>query len=370
MRKSFKYRLFVNKIQEAKLINLIGSARFLYNCALEHRITCWKQWRKSVSYYDQCHSIKEIRTFDDGIAQLNNSCCQNTLRNLDKAFQNFFRRIKQGEKPGFPRFKGKDHFHSITFPTYGNGIKLKNNKLYIQNVGSIRIKLHRELEGKIKTVTIKRQNSKFYASFSCDEVPQNILPMSTKEIGIDVGIKSFAVLSDGKVIDNPKYLKQSETKIKIAQSKYSKKRSKTLRKKLACLHIKVANQRKDFQHKLSHKIVNEFGYIFIENLKPTNMIKGDFKVLNKYINDAAWSQFFSFLVYKAENAGRKLIKVNPKNTTQNCSQCGQLVPKDLSVRVHDCPHCGLKIDRDHNAALNILRLGRSLLLGKEAVSFG
>jgi len=370
MRKSFKYRLFVNKTQEVKLINLIGSARFLYNCALEHRIICWKQWRKSVSYYDQSAAIKEIRSFNAGLAQLNCSCCHNILKTLDNAFQAFFRRIKHGEKPGFPRFKGKDHFHSITFPAYGDGIKLKNNKLYIQNVGSIRIKLHRELEGKIKTVTIKRQNSKFYASFSCDEVPQNILPKSTKEIGIDVGIKSFAVMSDGKVVDNPKYLKQSETKIKETQSQHSKKPSKTLRKKLACLHTKVSNQRRDFQHKLSHKIVNEFGYIFIENLQPKQMVENNTKILNKYINDAAWSQFFNFLVYKAENAGRKLIKVNPKNTTQNCSQCGQLVPKDLSVRVHDCPHCGLKIDRDHNAALNILRLGRSLLLGKEAVSFG
>ncbi len=370
MRKSFKYRLFVNKTQEAKLTDLLGSARFLYNCALEHRIICWKQWRKSISYYDQCVGLTEVRTFDDSLSNLNCTCSQNVLRNLDKAFQAFFRRVKKGQKPGFPRFKGKDRFHSITFPHYGNGIKLSYGKLYVQNVGLIRIKLHRPIDGKIKAVTIKRQNGKFYAIFSCDEVPQNILSKSNREIGIDVGIKSFAVLSDGTVVDNPKYLKQSETKIKETQRKYSKKPSKTLRKKLACLHEKVANQRKDFQHKLSRKIINEFGYIFIENLQPQQMVKSNKKILNKYINDAAWSQFFGFLSYKAENAGRKLIKVNPKNTTQNCSQCGQLVPKDLSVSVHDCPHCGLKMDRDHNAAINILALGRSVLLGKEAVNSG
>ena len=370
MRKSFKYRLFVNKTQATKLGEFFQSARFLYNCALEHRIICWKQWHKSISYYDQCYSIKEIRSFNDGLAQLNYNCSQNILRNIDKAFQAFFRRIKQGGKPGFPRFKGRDRFHSITFPIYGNGVKLKNGKLYIQSIGYIRIKLHRKIEGIIKTVTIKRQNSKFYASFSCDEVPQNVLPKSNKEVGIDVGIKSFAVMSDGATIDNPKYLKQSEAKIKETQSKCSKKPSKTLRKKLACLHTKVRNQRRDFQHKLSRTIVNEFGYIFIENLKPRDMVKNSPKVLNKYINDAAWSQFFGFLSYKAENAGRKLIKVNPKNTTQMCSQCGTIVPKDLSVRVHDCPHCGLEIDRDHNAALNILALGRSILLGKEAVNLG
>ena len=369
MKKSFKYRLFTNKTQEAKLNELLSSARFLYNNALEHRIVCYKQWKKSINYYDQSNALKEIRSFDDGIAKLNFGASQNTLRQLDKAFQAFFRRIKSGDTPGFPRFKGKDRFNSITFPTYGDGIKLKNGKLYIQNVGYIRINLHRNLEGKIKTVTIKRQNDRFYASFSCDEVPQNILSTSTKEIGIDVGIKSFAVMSDGQVIDNPKYLKQSESKLKEIQRQQSKKRSKNLKKKLARLHEKVSNQRKDFQHKLSRKIINEFGYIYVEKLKPKEMVKNNFKVLNKYINDAAWSQFFNFLSYKAENAGRKLIKVNPKNTTQACSGCGKIVPKDLSVRIHNCPYCGLILDRDYNAALNIFRLGHSLCFKQEAICF-
>ena len=368
MKKSFKYRLFTNKTQKDRLNALLGSARFLYNCALEQRIICYKQWHKSINYYDQANSLKEIRNLDNGIAELNYSCSQNILRQLDKAFQAFFRRIKQGEKPGFPRFKGKDRFHSITFPSYGDGIKLKNGKLYIQNVGHVRIKLHRDLEGKIKTVTIKRQNGRFYASFSCDDVPQNILPVSTEEIGIDVGIKSFAVMSDGQMIDNPKYLKQSETKIKETQSQYSKKRSKNLKKKLACLHEKVSNQRKDFHHKLSRKIVDCFGFIFIEDLKSRQMANGNFKVLNKYINDAAWSQFFNFLSYKAEEAGRRVIKVNPKNTTQTCSKCGKIIKKDLSARVHKCS-CGLEISRDLNAAYNILRRGQRLVFKTEAVCF-
>lgn len=368
MRKSFKYRLFTNKVQEAHLESLLDSARFLYNCALEHRIVCWKQWRKSINYYDQANTLKEIRGINKGIAKLNYSASQNLLRQLDKAFQAFFKRIKQGEKPGFPRFKGKDRFRSITFPAYGDGVKLKNSKLYIQNVGHIRINLHRNIEGTIKTVTIKKQNGRFYVSFSCDEVPQNILPTSTKKIGIDVGIKSFAVMSDGQMIDNPKYLKQSEVKLKETQSQYSKKRSKNLKRKLGRLHEKVSNQRKDFQHKLSRKIVDEFGFIFIEKLQPKQMVKNNFKVLNKYINDAAWSQFFNFLDYKAECAGRTLIKVNPKNTTQACSKCGKIVPKDLSVRVHKCS-CGFIADRDHNAALNILRRGLRLVHSTEAVCF-
>lgn len=369
MRKSFKYRLFTNKTQEARFDSLFNSARFLYNCALEQRIVCWKQGRKSISYYDQASALKEIRNFDEDLAQLNYSASQNILRRLDKAFQAFFRRIKQGDEPGFPRFKGKDRFHSITFPAYGDGIKLKNGKLYIQNVGHIRIKLHRNLEGKIKAVTIKKQNGRFYVSFSCDEVPQTILPVSTKDIAIDVGIKSFAVMSDGQVVDNPKHLKQSEEKLQELQRQHSKKRTRKTRRKLTCLHEKVANQRKDFQHKLSRKIVNEFGSIFVENLKPKQMVNGNFKVLNKYINDAAWSQFFNLLSYKAEEAGRVLVKVNPKNTTRACSRCGKIVPKDLSVRIHICPYCGLNMDRDKNAALNILRLGRSLCFTQEAVCF-
>jgi len=369
MRKSFKYRLRTNKTQEIKLDNLLNSARFLYNCALEHRIVCYKQWRKSINYYDQANSLKEIRDFNKGIAQLNFSCSQNILRQLDKAFQAFFRRIRQGEKPGFPRFHGEDRFNSITFPAYGDGIKLKNGKLYIQNVGHIRIKLHRNLEGIIKIITITRQNGRFYASFSCNEVPQNILPISTKEIGIDVGIKSFAVISDGEIIDNPKHLKQSEAKLKELQQQHSKKHTHKTKRKLARLHEKVSNQRKDFLHKLSRKIVNQFGFIFVEDFKPKEMVNNGFKVLNKYINDAAWSQFFNFTSYKAEWAGRVFVKVNPKGTTQECFNCGEIVPKDLSVRIHHCPQCNFKVPRDFNSSLNILRRGHRLVHCTEAVCF-
>lgn len=368
MRRSFKYRLFTNKQQEERIEKLFNAARFLYNCALEQRVLCWKQWKKSINYYDQANALKEIRAFDGELAKLNCSASQDVLRRLDKAFQSFFRRIKTGDSPGFPRFKGVDRFNSITFPSYGDGIRLKNGKLYIQNVGSIRIKLHRDIEGTIKTVSITRQNGHFYAAFSCDEISHNALPFCSDDVGIDVGIKSFAAMSNGEIIDNPKHLRHSEDKLKILQQKHSKKRTRKTRKELSCLHAKVANQRKDFLHKLSRSIVDRYGNIFIEALQPKEMVKGNFRVLNKYINDAAWSMFFSLLTYKAENAGRRLIKVNPRGTTQVCSSCGQIVKKDLSVRVHQCS-CGLKIDRDLNAALNILRLGHSLCFKQEAVCF-
>jgi putative transposase len=368
VKKSFKYRLFTNKTQETKLNALLDSARFLYNCALEHRIVCWNQWKISVNFYDQSYTLKEIRSFDENIAKLNFSCCQNILKQLDKTFQAFFRRVNQGDTPGFPRFKGRDRFNSIPFSAYGDGIKLKKGKLYVQNVGYIRIKLHRNIEGIIKTVTLKRQNGRFYASFSCDEVPQNILPVSKKEIGIDVGIKSFAVMSDGQIIDNPKYMKQSEKNLKKLQQQHSKKKTSKTRKLLSNQYKKISNQRADFQHKLSRKIINAFGYIFVEKLKPKKMMQNNPPNLNKNINDAAWSQFFAFLCYKAEYAGRTFVEVNPKNTTQRCHICKKIVKKDLSVRIHNCPFCGLVLDRDLNAALNILRFGRSLCSKQKAVN--
>lgn len=367
MRKYFKYRLFTNKTQEIRLNGLFDSARFLYNCALEHRIVCYKQWKKSVTYYNQANTLKEIRSFDDGLVQLNYCCSQNVLRQLDKAFQDFFRRVKRGGAPGFPRFKSKDRFHSITFPAYGNGVKLKNKKLYIQNVGHVRIKLHRILQGRIKTVAIKKRNGHFYVSFCCDRVPINKPLISTKQVGIDVGIKSFAVMSNGQVVDNPKHMKQLETKLNELQRQYSKKCSHKTKRNLLRLHGRVANQRKDFLHKLSRKIVNEFGFVFVEDLKPQKMVNGNIKVLNRYINDAAWSQFFGYISYKAEWAGRVFVKVDPKGTTQECSNCGEIVPKDLSVRIHDCPKCGLKVSRDYNASLNILRRGQRLVSMTEAV---
>lgn len=369
MRKSFKYRLFTNRTQEIKLSKLLDSARFLYNCALEHRIVCWNQWQKSINYYDQSYTLKEIRKFDKDIAKLNHTASKDILRRLDYAFKSFFRRIKSGDKPGFPRFKGKNRFNSITFPVYGDGIKLKNGKLYIQNVGNVRIKLHRDIEGKIKTVSIKRQNGHFYASFSCDEVLPKMLELSNDEIGIDVGIKSFATFSNGEIIDNPKHLKSNQKKLKDLHQKYSKKRTNEARKKLTRLYNKISNQRKDFLHKLSRNIVNRFGFIFIEDIKPKKIFRGKYKTLNKYVSDVAWSMFFDMLSYKAEEAGRKLIKVNPKNTTQQCSACGNIVIKDLSIRIHECS-CGLSINRDHNAALNILALGQSVLgSSREAVCF-
>jgi putative transposase len=369
MIKSFKYRLFTSSSQETALDGALDAARFLYNNALEQRIICWKQWHKSISYYDQSNALKEIRSFDEEIARLNFSASQDVLRRLDKAFQAFFRRLKQGDTPGFPRFKGKDRFDSITFPTYGDGVKLKNGKLYIQNIGNVRIKLHRDIEGTIKTVTLRRTNDKWYACFSCEVTNATPLPITNSVVGVDVGCSSFATLSTGEKIANPRFLKTDEAKLLKSQRRLSKavKGSpdrKKQRRKLSRIHEKIANRRDDFAHKLSLSLILAYQIIVFEKLNIIGMMGNKTKYfghkLNKSISDAAWRQFMQFTIYKAACAGRQVIFVNPRNTSKICSRCGRIVEKTLADRVHRCS-CGLVLDRDENAAINILSLGLKTL---------
>lgn len=362
MRKSFLYRLYPNEIQAEKLKGLLNIARELYNACLQERRDAWKMQGKSLNYYDQANELKELRQAIPEVATLNYSATQDMLRRLDKSFKAFFKRIKQGEKPGYPRFKGYNRFNSITFPTYGDGVKLKDNRLYVQNVGLIKIKMHRDLEGQINTVTLKRVCDKWYAVFS-NTIEIEPLPTSNKSVGIDVGIESFAVTSDGEFIENPHYLRDSQRELRVLQRRVARrKKGGSNRRKavkiLAKQHLKIRNQRKDFAHKVSRQIVNLYGYIAVEDLQIKNMVRNHH--LAQSISDAGWGEFLDFLSYKAEWAGRKFVKVNPNGTSQTCSVCGIKVPKDLSVRIHNCPNCGISLHRDFNSALNILRLGRSL----------
>lgn len=362
MRKSFLYRLYPNEIQAEKLKGLLNIARELYNACLQERRDAWKMQGKSLNYYDQANELKELRQAIPEVATLNYSATQDMLRRLDKSFKAFFKRIKQGEKPGYPRFKGYNRFNSITFPTYGDGVKLKDNRLYVQNVGLIKIKMHRDLEGQINTVTLKRVCDKWYAVFS-NTIEIEPLPTSNKSVGIDVGIESFAVTSDGEFIENPHYLKASLRKLRVAQRSVSRKKKgshnrRKAVKSLAKQYLRVSNQRQDFAHKVARNIIYAYGFIAVEDLQIKNMVRNHH--LAQSISDAGWGNFLNLLSYKAEWAGRKFVKVNPNGTSQVCSACGLNVPKDLSVRIHHCPNCGISLHRDFNSALNILRLGRSL----------
>lgn len=362
MRKAFLYRLYPNTTQSDKLSGLLDTARHLYNAALQERRDAYKMQGVSLNYYDQANELKELRQELPEVAQLNFSATQDMLRRLDKSFKSFFRRVKIGEKAGFPRFKGRDRFNSITFPTYGDGIKLRDSRLYIQNVGLVKIKLHRSLEGGINTVTLKQDCDKWYAVFS-DTVEVEPLSTCNKQVGIDVGLESFAVTSDGEYIDNPHFLRDSLARLRVAQRKVARRKKgghnrRKAVKLLARQHLKIKNRRDVFLHEKANDIINNYGYIAVEDLRIKNMVRNHH--LAQGISDASWGRFVNILSYKAEYAGRVFTQVNPNGTSQRCSVCGFNVPKDLSIRIHNCPNCGVSLHRDFNSALNILTLGRSV----------
>lgn len=380
--RAYKFRLWTNVNQERELGIMLETHRRLYNSALAQRRWFYDEWQISRSYTNQSGWFKDEREDNRWFAAINFSSAQATLRRLDKAFQNFFRRVKAGEEPGYPRFKGRDRFNSVLFPSHGDGIRLKGNKLRVQHVGTIRVCLHREVEGTIKTLSIKREADKWFLVVACDlgepATVGNILP----SVGIDVGLTHFATLSNGETIENPRYLKEELPELRRAQRSVSRKKQggsnrKKAKRRVARTHARVANLRREHQHKVSNDLISRYGFFAVESLNLQGMIKND--RLSRAIADVAWSSFVEVLTHKAERAGGEVIQVSPNNTSQICSGCGTKVPKALSVRVHRC-ECGLVLDRDHNAARNILerawggtsQLGISraiALLPKEAVCF-
>jgi len=278
---------------------------------------------------------------------------QDVTMRVDLAFQAFFRRVKAGEKPGYPRFKGKGWYDSITY--LQSVFSLNGNTLSLSKIGNIKIKLHRPLEGNIKRLTIRKTSTgKWFVSILTDIETYKPLEHLDKSVGIDVGILSFATLSDGTYVPNPRFYIQEEKALARVNRKLSKAEKGTLERKkylktLCRIYERISNKREDFVQKLSKNLVDNYGTICFEDLNIKNMSKNH--NLAKHILDAAWSKLVTYTSYKAENAGRKVILVNPKNASKMCSNCGMLVEKDLSERTHNCPFCGLSIDRDLNASI-------------------
>jgi putative transposase len=302
---------------------------------------------------------------DGRLTLANFSCCQDVLRRVDKTYKAFYARVKRGEKPGFPRYRSARRYDSITFPSYGDGCGLlATGKLRVQGAGHIKVKLHRPVEGEIKTVTIKREAARWFVIFSVER-EASPLPACAAEVGIDVGLSSFAVLSNGAEIPNPRHYRVAEARFRCAQRKVARRknqRSNRRRKAVRLLqraHAHVANQRRDFQHKLSRQLVNEHGVIAVEDLNVKGLAGG---MLAKSVHDVGWNCFFQMLSYKAECAGRVLVKVDPRGTSQTCT-CGARVPKALADRRHDCAVCGLSAGRDHVSARVILARARCGLSG-------
>lgn len=359
MRKAFQYRLYPTKAQITDMCNILEDCRWLYNHFLGERKNSYEQGI-AVKHYDQLGTLVDLKK------HVNFTAFSQTLQNVgvrvELAYQAFFRRCKNGEKPGYPRFKSYGRYDSFTYPQ--SGFQLIKDRLYLSKIGEVNVRLHRSVLGKIKTVTIKRsRTNKWFVTFSCEDVPAIINNNITGSVGIDVGLTSFATLSNGSKVENPRFFKHGQDKLAVAQRRFSKTEKRSvLRSKrrfvVARIHERIANQRKDFVYKLARMFANKYKTICIEDLNINRMTE-DCR-FSKSIHDAAWAMFFQVLKHKAEEAGGSVIPVNPAYTSQDCSRCGTRVLKTLDERTHRCD-CGLVLDRDHNAALNILAAGQRSL---------
>jgi putative transposase len=366
VRKTFKYKLTPTPSQEQALETVLSRCWTLYNVALEQR----KMWRqreqcgqgKSATYYQQQAELPDLKGACPEYAEVNAQVLQDVILRVERTYQAFFRRLKQGKQPGYPRFQGRNRYNSFTYPQYGGGAALDGGLLNLSKIGRIRVQLHRPLAGTPKTVTISREADGWYACISCAEVPTQPLPLTGHETGIDVGLKAFLITAEGETIENPRHYRKAEKQLAKAQKRVSrrKKGSKRRRKAIVLLQLKhqqVKRQRTDFHHKTALALVRRYDAIYLEDLQVANMVRNP--RLAKSISDAGWATFRTILAGKAVYAGRRVVAVPPAFTSQECSGCGERVPKSLSVRTHVCPSCGLVMDRDENAALNILRAGQA-----------
>ena len=371
MRKSFQFRIYPNKKQEVALERTLTICRHLYNDSLAERkrqaeLNRLKQsfnvfpwgYPEWINYYDQANQLPLSKTAFQ--KEVHSQVLQNTLKRVERSFQNFF------NGAGYPRFQGRNRYNSFTYP--GSGLKLEDGKLNLSKIGAIKIILHRAIEGKIKTCTIKRDVDQWYVTFSC-EIDILIIPIEIKTItGIDVGLTSLITFSNGEQIEPPKYLRASEKRLAREQIHLSKKKkgSENRNKQriiVAKVHQRIRFQRKDFNHKLSTNLVNNYDHVVFEKLQIQNMVQNH--NLAKSISDAGWSQLINLTKYKAEYAGKIVELVNPRGTSQTCI-CGHHVPKDLSVRIHRCPSCGLVLNRDHVSAMIIKNISTAGIAGIQA----
>lgn len=357
--RTYKFRIYPNREQIERLDRTLTLCRRLYNAGLEQRIIA-RHLQYPIKYRNQQSELPKVKTELEEYNNVYSQVLQTTLQRLDKAFDNFFRRIKgrkQGAKikAGFPRFKSERRFRSITYPQSGFKV-LENGHLELSKVGTIRMFKHREIEGRIKTCALKKDGvGDWYAILTVEtpDVPQRELKT---RMGVDVGLKSLVTLSTGEKIAPPKFLRKSEDKLKQLQRRVSRKvkgssnRKKAIRR-LAKVHRRVERQRDDFLHKLSRSLVQKADMIVFEDLQIQNMMKNH--RLAKSIADASWGKLMRFTTYKAESAGGCGMYVDPYGTTTECSRCGAMTQISLSERTHVCSNCGFSIDRDWNASLNI-----------------
>lgn len=355
---TFKYWLLPSKRQYAALELILEAQRQFFNAALEERIGYYRATGKGRNYVDQCKALTQCRGALPEMAALPVSLQRWTLKRLDDAYAGFFRRVKRGENPGFPRFRGKGRWDSFGFTEF-SGIVRDGKRLRFKGMpGGLRVHLHRPLplDADIRSCVFRRDHKGWAVCFQVKIVAAEKRAVSTS-VGLDLGLNVFAYQSDGVVIPNPRIARRAEKKMRLrqralARCKRGSKRRGKVKTDLARLHAKIVNTRTTWLHQQSARIARSYDLIAAEDLHIANMVKNPH--LARSISDAGWSKFLAMVEYKAERAGAHFVTVDPRNTSQKCSGCGELVPKSLAVRTHSCPHCGLVIDRDENAARNIL----------------
>jgi putative transposase len=360
--KAYKYRLKTS----AKIIAIFESWLVLlcelYNAALQERRDAYRINHLSINYKAQANQLPEIKKDRPEFDRIHSQVIQNVLKRVSFAFDNFFCRVKKGQKPGYPRFRSSSRYDSFTYPQ--SGFSFKGRKLHLSKIGKVKVHLSRPIEGEIKTCTIKREADGWYVIFAVEEPKKEVAPAPKESVGVDVGIESFATLSDDEAapIANPQYFRGAEKDLKKAQRRVSRrvKRSKGRKKAVRLLqkkHLKVKRQRRDFHFKEARKLVKQYQSIKVEDLNIQGMVKNHH--LAKSISDAGWGQFIMILIFKAEEAGRTVIKVNPAYTSQDCSRCGHRNQITLATRIYQCSKCGLVIHRDRNGAKRIEQKGRA-----------
>jgi len=357
MKTAYKFRMYPNKQQEAQLELTINTCRHLYNLALADRKNAYELESINRTYEDQAAMLVAEKK-DGNFTGVFSQVLQDVLRRLDKSFKAFFRRVRSGEKPGYPRFKGEGWYKSFTYPQVG--FKLDGSKLTLSKIGTIRIFKHREVEGRVKTCTIKKDHlGHWYATLvsETEDVPQ-IEPKTA--LGVDLGLKSLVALSTGETIEYPRYYVQAENKLAVAQRNLSRKKKGSSNRRKANARVAkisqgIQNQRDEFLHQVSRKLADSADLIVFENLNISGMLKDHH--LTKHIQDHAWGKLIQFTQSKAAKAGKTVELVDARYTSQKCSKCGIIVPKTLAERTHLCLNCGLEMDRDINASLNIRTLG-------------
>ncbi|HUD70299.1 MAG TPA: transposase [Acidimicrobiales bacterium] len=381
--RSFRFRVYPTVKQAIALERALGLQCELYNAALEERRGAWRWERRSVNYVRQCRTLTELREVRPEVLEFGVTMSRGTLTRLDRAFNDFFKRCKCGEKPGYPRFKARSRFDSLQWEdTKGWKLKLHERRLYLYGIGDVKVNLHREVWGTPKAITVKREGRRWFVSIRCVGVEPTPLAPTGREVGVDLGVVNLVATSDGELVDGPRFGRNAAASLALAQRDLKLKRKGSNRRRRAVErvaehHRRVRNQRRDLAHKVSRQLVNDYDLIVLEDLQVASMVRrpkprpcrdGTFEPngaaakagLNRSIHDAGWGELARMLAYKAEDAGRELRVVAPQFTSQRCSKCEHTDEASRrSQAVFRCTACGYEAHADINAARNVLWAGRA-----------